>query len=303
MKIPYSDQVRLLVNLLPIVEKQTCFALKGGTAINLFVRDMPRLSVDIDLAYLPIEGRDESLEGIDTALGDIILDIEKRIPRVRVTEMKLKGTDRRYKLMVQQDKALVKVEVTPVLRGSVYPSQTRRISKTAEKVFGFAGINLLSFEDLFAGKICATLDRQHPRDLYDTYWLLEHEGITERLKNAFMVYLMGHNRPMAELLAPKCQDITPLYRTEFEGMAFETVGLEQLQDTLPKLVTQIHKALNDDDRHFLLDLKQGNADWKKFPLPEVQNLPAVQWKLANLERMAMDKRRTAARKLEKVLFS
>ena len=291
------------MNLLPIVEKQTCFALKGGTAINLFVRDMPRLSVDIDLAYLPIEGRDESLEGIDTALGDIILDIEKRIPRVRVTEMKLKGTDRRYKLMVQQDKALVKVEVTPVLRGSVYPSQTRRISKTAEKVFGFAGINLLSFEDLFAGKICATLDRQHPRDLYDTYWLLEHEGITERLKNAFMVYLMGHNRPMAELLAPKCQDITPLYRTEFEGMAFETVGLEQLQDTLPKLVTQIHKALNDDDRHFLLDLKQGNADWKKFPLPEVQNLPAVQWKLANLERMAMDKRRTAARKLEKVLFS
>ncbi len=163
-------------------------------------------------------------------------------------------------------------------------------------------LNLLSFEDLFAGKICATLDRQHPRDLYDTYWLLEHEGITERLKNAFMVYLMGHNRPMAELLAPKCQDITPLYRTEFEGMAFEIVGLEQLQDTLPKLVTQIHKALNDDDRHFLLDLKQGNADWKKFPLPEVQNLPAVQWKLANLERMAMDKRRTAARKLERCYF-
>jgi predicted nucleotidyltransferase component of viral defense system len=303
MKTPYSDQVRLLVNLLPIVEKQACFALKGGTAINLFVRDMPRLSVDIDLAYLPVQGRDESLDGIDTALGNIILDIEKRIPWVRVTEMKLKGTDRRYKLMVQQDKALVKVEVTPVLRGSVYSSQTCKISNNAEKAFGFATMNLLSFEDLFAGKICATLDRQHPRDLYDTYWLLQHEGITERLKNAFMVYLMGHNRPMAELLAPTYQDIAPLYRTEFEGMAFEPVGLEQLQDTLPKLVTQIHKALNDDDRHFLLDLKEGNADWKKFPLPEVQSLPAIQWKLSNLERMTMDKRRTAARKLEKVLFS
>ena len=104
MKTPYSDQVRLLVNLLPIVEKQACFALKGGTAINLFVSDMPRLSVDIDLAYLPIQGRDESLDGIDTALGDIILDIEKRIPRVRVTEMKLKGREKRYKLMVQHDK-------------------------------------------------------------------------------------------------------------------------------------------------------------------------------------------------------
>lgn len=162
MKTPYSDQVRLLVNLLPLVEKQACFALKGGTAINLFVRNLPRLSVDIDLAYLPVEGRDESLEGIDTALGQIISDIEKRIPRVRVMGMTLKGTDRQYKLMVRQDNALVKIEVTPVLRGSVYPSQVSRISENAEKAFGFASMNLLSFEDLFAGKLCATLDRQPP---------------------------------------------------------------------------------------------------------------------------------------------
>ncbi len=131
MKTPYSDQARLLVNLLPIVGKQTCFALKGGTAINLFIRDMPRLSVDIDLAYLPIEDRDKSLERIDTALRDIIADIEIRIPRVQVTVMKLKDADKRYKLLVQQGKALVKVEVTPVLRGSVYPPQTRRISDNA----------------------------------------------------------------------------------------------------------------------------------------------------------------------------
>lgn len=174
------------------------------------------------------------------------------------------------------------------------------MSDNAEKTFGFASMTLLSFEDLFAGKICATLDRQHPRDLYDTYWLLQHKGITQSLKNAFMVYLMGHNRPMAELLAPKSQDISPLYRTEFEGMAYEPVDLKRLQDTLSELVIQIHKALNDD-RCFLLDLKQGNADWKKFPLPEAQILPAIQWKLLNLERMAPDKRRKAARKLEKVL--
>ncbi len=302
MKTPYSDQVRLLVNLLPFVEKQTCFALKGGTAINLFVRDMPRLSVDIDLAYLPVEGRDQSLEGIDTALGNIIEDIQKRIPRAQVKAVKLKGTDKRYKLLVQQGGTHVKIEVTPVLRGSVYPSQTCRISENAENTFGFASMTLMSFEDLFAGKICATLDRQHPRDLYDTYWLLQHEGITQTLKNAFMVYLMGHNRPMAELLAPKSQDISPLYRTEFEGMAYEPVNLERLQNTLPKLVIQIHKALNNDDRRFLLDLKQGNADWEKFPLPDVQMLPAIQWKLLNLERMAPRKRLKATHKLENVLF-
>ncbi len=302
MKTPYSDQVRLLVNLLPFVEKQTCFALKGGTAINLFVRDMPRLSVDIDLAYLPVEGRDQSLEGIDTALGNIIEDIQKRIPRAQVKAVKLKGTDKRYKLLVKQGGTHVKIEVTPVLRGSVYPSQTCRISENAENTFGFARMTLMSFEDLFAGKICATLDRQHPRDLYDTYWLLQHEGITQTLKNAFMVYLMGHNRPMAELLAPKSQDISPLYRTEFEGMAYEPVNLERLQNTLPKLVIQIHKALNNDDRRFLLDLKQGNADWEKFPLPDVQMLPAIQWKLLNLERMAPRKRLKATHKLENVLF-
>ncbi len=82
----------------------------------------------------------------------------------------------------------------------------------------------------------------------------------------------------------------------------EPVDLERLQGTLPELVIQIHKALNDDDRQFLLDLKQGNADWKKFQLPEAQMLPAIQWKLLNLERMAPGKRCKAARKLEKVLF-
>ncbi|MCG8633284.1 MAG: nucleotidyl transferase AbiEii/AbiGii toxin family protein [Desulfobacterales bacterium] len=302
MKTPYSDQVRLLVNLLPFVEKQTCFALKGGTAINLFVRDMPRLSVDIDLAYLPVEGRNQSLEGIDTALGNIIEDIQKRVPRAQVKAVKLKGTDKRYKLLVQQGGTHVKIEVTPVLRGSVYPSQTCRISENAENTFGFASMTLLSFEDLFAGKICATLDRQHPRDLYDTYWLLQHEGITQALKTAFMVYLMGHNRPMAELLAPKSQDISPLYKTEFEGMAYEPVNLERLQNTLPELVIQIHKALNNDDRRFLLDLKQGNADWEKFPLPHAQVLPAIQWKLLNFERMAPRKRLKATHKLENVLF-
>ncbi|WP_024333374.1 nucleotidyl transferase AbiEii/AbiGii toxin family protein [Desulfotignum balticum] len=302
MKTPYSDQMRLLVNLLPIVEKQTCFALKGGTAINLFIRDMPRLSVDIDLAYLPVEGRDQSLEGINTALGNIIEDIQKRIPRAQVKAVKLKGTDKRCKLLVQQGATHVKIEVTPVLRGSVYPSRACRISENAEKTFGFASMTLLSFEDLFAGKICATLDRQHPRDLYDTYWLLQHEGITQSLKNAFMVYLMGHNRPMAELLAPKFQDVSPLYRAEFEGMAYEPVDLERLEDTLLELVIQIHKALNDSDRRFLLDLKKGNADWQKFALPEAQILPAIQWKLLNLERMAPDKRSKAAQKLEKVLF-
>jgi predicted nucleotidyltransferase component of viral defense system len=51
---PYYKQVELMLKIIPLVAAERCFALKGGTAINLFVRDMPRFSVDIDLTYLAI---------------------------------------------------------------------------------------------------------------------------------------------------------------------------------------------------------------------------------------------------------
>jgi len=302
---PFTEQVRLLVALLPSVAKQGCFALKGGTAINLFLRDMPRLSVDIDLAYLPVEDRDASLTAIDGALGAIITDIEQRMTDIGVQASVLKETGKRFKLLVWQGDTNVKIEVTPVLRGSVFPAEKRQLSVKAKNVFGFARMSVLSFEDLYAGKMCAALDRQHPRDLYDVYWLLNHEcreGLNERLKNAFLVYLMGHNRPMAELLAPQPQDMEPLYRTELEGMTFEPVGLEQLEETLQHLVREIHGAMTDADRRFLLALKSGTQDWRDFFLPEVERLPAIQWKMINLARMNPSKRRQAAAKLEKILF-
>jgi hypothetical protein len=138
--------------------------------------------------------------------------------------------------------------------------------------------------------------------LYDVYWLLKDRGIDTRLKNAFLVYLMGHNRPMAELLAPRVQDIEPAFRSELEGMTYDPVGLQQLQETLPQLVHEIHTAMSDADRHFLLALKEGTQNWIDFPIPEVERLPAIQWKMLNLARMSPDKRRQAVDKLEKILF-
>ena len=64
----YVDQLRLLVDILPAVAAEDDFALKGGTAINLFYRDLPRLSVDIDLTFLPIRDRVQSLADIDVAM-------------------------------------------------------------------------------------------------------------------------------------------------------------------------------------------------------------------------------------------
>ena len=134
------------------------------------------------------------------------------------------------------------------------------------------------------------------------HWLLRHEGIDERLKNAFLVYLMGHNRPMVELLAPQVQDMAPLYRTELVGMTHEPVELEHLRNTLPLLVREVHAAMTDADRRFLLALKEGTQDWGDFILPEVERLPAIQWKMLNLARTQPSKRRQASAKLEKVLF-
>ena len=298
---PFTEQVRLLVMLLPHVAKQDCFALKGGTAINLFLRDMPRLSVDIDLAYIPVKDRNTSLAEINDALFKITNDIERAVPRTSVRSFTLKDTDKRFKLVVSQGSTTVKVEVTTVLRGSVFPTEQRQLSPEAEAEFGFARVPLLSFEDLYAGKICATLDRQHPRDLYDIHLLLNNEGVSERLKNAFLVYLMSHNRPMAELLAPHLIDIEPLYRTEFNGMTFEPISMKDLEGTLSQLIQKIHGALTDPDRHFLVSFKKGEADWSTFPIPDVKRLPAIQWKMLNLNRMDRTKRQKAIIKLEKVL--
>ncbi len=182
-KDTYRRQVALLVRALPTVAKQDCFALKGGTAINLFIRDMPRLSVDIDLTYLQVQPRGLSLKAIDTAMKSIAAEIRKSIEGAQVNEAVVEEAV--ITLYVGIRGAQIKIEVTPVLRGCVYDPELRSVSTTVEETFGFAEINVLSFPDLYAGKIVAALDRQHPRDLFDVRDLLAKEGIDDKLRLAF----------------------------------------------------------------------------------------------------------------------
>lgn len=181
--------------------------MKGGTAINLFVRDMPRLSVDIDLTYLPVAPRPESLAAIDEAMKRTAVKIRPGMRGVRVTEV-LKAREQIVtKLTVQRPDAQIKIEVTPVLRGCVFEPEMRSVSPGVEDAFGFAEIQVVSFADLYAGKIMAALDRQHPRDLFDVRDLLANEGITDDLRRAFIVYLTSHDRPISEVLVPRRKDI------------------------------------------------------------------------------------------------
>jgi predicted nucleotidyltransferase component of viral defense system len=252
---PYSEQVELLVRVLPIIAEEECFALKGGTAINLFYRGMPRLSVDIDLVYTPIKSRDKSLSEISASLSNIGDAITERLGNAKVQYSRMGHTGIVIKLLVKSERAAIKIELSPVLRGTVYPSAMRRIQPAAEDRFGFVETSVVSFEDLFGGKIVAALDRQHPRDLFDVKLLLENEGITPRLKEAFMVYLLSHNRRFLEILNPSLLDIQESFETDFSGMTTVPVELVDLEKARVELVEQINGSLTREDREFLIAFK------------------------------------------------
>ena len=173
----YVAQVRLLLGVLPDIATETVFALKGGTAINLFYRDMPRLSVDVDLTYLPVADRQSSLEDMDDAFSRIVAAITERNPRVKARRI-AGGGDNDTRIMVSDGSAQIKIETSPVTRGAVYPARTMVASEMVTEQFGFVETNVLAFEDLYGGKLHAALDRQHPRDLFDVKFLYENEGLT-----------------------------------------------------------------------------------------------------------------------------
>lgn len=300
----YENQVRLLIEVLPIALKDPRMALKGGTAINLFIRDLPRLSVDIDLTYLPIESRDATLANIDSILKVVASTIETQVRGTRVTSARGFKSAPEQKLLVEMGSTTVKIEVNSILRGSVFAPQMRELSQEVQRRFGaFASVNVLSFEDMYAGKICAALDRQHPRDWFDISHLLREEGITERIKQAFLVYLMSHNRPMSELLDPRWQDLRPAYESEFRGMTTASVEVDALEQVRADLLVALRKSLNDTDKKFLIDFKSGRARWEDFFLPEARMFPAIIWKQSNLEKMQTRKKEISVEKLVTVLQS
>lgn len=286
----YRRQVALLVKALPFVATETCFALKGGTAINLFVRDMPRLSVDIDLTYLPVADRSSSLAGIDAAMLRIAQRIRRGIRGARVGPSKLADDNCVNRLIVSADGAQVKIEVTPVLRGCVYAPETRAVSPKVEEVFGFAEMQVVSFADLYAGKIVAALDRQHPRDLFDVRDLLANEGIGDKLRKAFIVYILSHNRPMTDVVAPARLDISAEFARGFQGMTEATVTLDDLLAARERLIAGIVGNMPVEHRGFLISFKRGEPDWTLLGLPEAPELPAVRWRQQNLERLNPRKR-------------
>ena len=163
--------------------------------------------------------------------------------------------------------------------------------------------NCLSFADLFGGKICAALDRQHPRDLFDIKYFLENESFTKEVRKSFIVYLISHPRPIHEVLSPNLKDISNMFNDEFQGMTILEVTLgHELVQARDKLIKSIRENLTIEEKNFILSIKDLQPKWDLLELKGVDKLPAVKWKLLNLKKMDKNKRKLQYQQLEQKLF-
>lgn len=274
----YRQQASLLLTVLPEVAKEKCFALHGGTAINLFIRNMPRLSVDIDLTYLPIEDRETSLKNIAEALQHIKATIERVIPGVRVTPRLEAG-----KLQVSGNGVDIKIEVNLVNRGSLKePKEFPLCEKTQTAFDTFCVMQIVPIGQLFGGKIVAALDRQHPRDLFDVKYLLEAEGFTDEIKEGFLLCLLCSDRPINEIIKPNFLDQRSTHENQFAGMTEDEFTYDEFEATRERLVQVVNQSLMQKDKEFLLSVKDVNPDWSIY---DFQRFPSINWKLHNLQKL------------------
>ena len=285
MNDAYLATARLLTQIAPTVFESGIFALKGGTAINLFLRDMPRLSVDLDLVFTDHRiPRADALAAINEALRAARDRLAKREFQVQALAAADMGET---KLLVKRGGLSVKIEVNTVIRGTVHPTRTSALTAAAsEALMADLELTVLSSEDIYGGKLVAAMDRQHPRDLFDVMELFAHGGITPEIRRTFVVYLASHNRTIHEVLFPTPKDLTLAYEGSFVGMTTAPVRLQALLDTRERLFRELPAALDANEREFLRSLVRARPDWSLLGIPHLEELPAIRWRLQNLEQLS-----------------
>lgn len=278
----YADTVRLLLAVTPEVFANDIFAMKGGTAINLFVQDMPRLSVDIDVVYRPWQvPREAALRAISGELDAISQRTAALGIQARLVRSKDLGDT---KLIVESDSSQVKIEVNGVFRGTVLPVERKPLRARTRDLFGIEfEAPILARDELYAGKLVAALDRQHPRDLFDVWQLYKSGGISDGMIECFVLYIAGHNRPPHEVLFGKNKDIAAEYERAFVGMTEVDCSLETLLDARAQMRQELPQRLSATHKQFLSGLVRATPDWSLLECKHAAQLPALRWKVTNLE--------------------
>ena len=279
MKDRYRKQVALLIRIMPSVYKIKEFAVHGGTAINLFHRNLLRYSVDIDVTYIPIENRQQSLASINQKLLEVKKNIEKTIPGVVV-----KHKPDVWKLLCTLGDATVKIEVNATKRGIIGDVVELPLCEKARNEFSMGcKARTVSFSQLYGGKITAALSRQHPRDLFDCKYM-ELQSFDD-VKNGFMLCLLGSDKPIIESLQPNDIDQTEALENQFQGMTEMPFRYEDYLESRTALLSLVNGGLTITDKEFLFSFEQGEPDWNKCCAGDLSQYPSVQWKLLNIGKL------------------
>ena len=283
----YKKQVDLLINVLPYLNEIENFALKGGTAINLFYQSFPRLSVDIDLAYLPLTSRPDFIDDFNYQLNLLEKKLKKKNYSIDIIYTSDKKIIRR--MDVSFDNAMIKIEPNTVIRGAVLESALVELNLRVQDIYRIQyEVPVLAFDEIYAGKFCAALDRQHPRDLYDVKKFFENTSISEKLMEVFIIYLLSSPRPPEELLNPNLQTIEQAYKNEFEGMTTDELCIDDLYLARNKLIQKVKKMLTEKQLKFILSFISGDPNWELCRFHKASELPAIKWKLKNILKLKSD---------------
>lgn len=280
----YEKQVELVLKCLPFIYNEKYFAVKGGTALNLFYLNLPRLSVDIDLVYLPLQDRKASFEQIQQGLNNIT----SRLSKFDNFRIKVNGKET-SKLFIydRETNAEIKIEPNYTVRGNVYPTVfSNGCEEIRNKYKENFPTQLLSWGEIWGGKINAALDRQKPRDLFDINNLFSTTGLTDEIVNSFIVMLMSNNRPIHEILEPNFVMEEDQIRKELEGMTEIPFTYDFAKDIFFQLKETIQNTLSDNQKQFLVDFIELKADLTSLGIPNIDQFPSIKWKLLNLEKLS-----------------
>lgn len=272
----YRNQVGLLIRVMPLVFKIKDFAVHGGTAINLFHRNLNRYSVDIDLTYVPLVDREASINAINGHLSTLKNSIEKAVPGIRIVH-KIDV----LKLLCTINGTTIKIEVNGTKRGLIGETETIRLCDKARNEFGMTCYaRIVSWPQLYGGKIAAALGRQHPRDLFDCRNITAEEFFA--VKTGFMLCLLGSDKPIVESLSPNLINQMEALENQFAGMTDEPFSYADYELSRNHLIEVVNGGLNKDDKSFLISFENGSPDWEKCCAGDLSGYPSVKWKLQNI---------------------
>jgi predicted nucleotidyltransferase component of viral defense system len=272
----YKKQVALLIRIMPSVYRISDFAVHGGTAINLFYNDLPRYSVDIDITYIPVRAREESIANINAHLVELKQAIEKSVPGIRITHK-----PDVWKLLCAKDGATVKIEVNGIKRGLLGTTEDKELCSKAQSEFAMGcRARVVSFTQLYGGKISAALSRQHPRDLFDCKYM--SLDLLEQAKYGLLYALLGSDKPIVESLQPNLIDQRTALEQEFEGMTDVPFSYADYEETRLKLISRVNAMLSEEDKAFLLSFESGMPQWNLCPNGDLSEHPSIKWKLQNI---------------------